>query len=344
MLICPATGLRQSFYFAFAAWLRCDGHPTFVFDYRGIGASRDEGHVRRSVVRKQDWEQLDMPAALDWLLGETGASDAHLIGHSAGAQLVGLMPNHASVRSLCAISASSGYVGNVRWPMRVAALLLANLYVPVSARLFGYVPARVLGWGDDLPARVGLQWARWCRRPGYMANEFGIGVTRHYYDEFVAPVTVVAATDDPLATPANIEDWLRWLPNASRDVHFIAPKNCDGRESARRHVPPREFVVVAGTHQGNAGVNTLAYPRPCIRRLERPASAQTAVSRWVTIDSFPLGNKSSTTGIFVTETVSLILRAHHPSRVRPCRSVICFLPHSRRLHYSAPHPRASPAR
>ncbi|WP_322083502.1 alpha/beta fold hydrolase [Burkholderia sp. BCC1972] len=229
VLVCPATGLRQSFYFAFAEWLREGGYPTFVFDYRGIGASLDGCHVSQSSARKQDWGQLDMPAALDWLLGTTGARDAHLIGHSAGAQLVGLMPNHASIRSLCAISASSGYTGNIRGATRVAALLLANLYVPVTARLFGYVPARVLGWGEDLPARVGLQWARWCRRPGYMANEFGIGIARHYYDEFAAPVTVVAATDDPLATPANIEDWLRWLPSASRNVHFISSENCDGR-------------------------------------------------------------------------------------------------------------------
>ncbi|SOT46274.1 hypothetical protein F01_70069 [Burkholderia cenocepacia] len=61
----------------------------------------------------------------------------------------------------------------------------------------------------------------------------------------------------------------------------------------------------------------------------------------VAVDSFLLGDKSSTSGIFVTETVSLILRAHHQSRVRPCRSVICFLPHSRRLRCSAPHPQAS---
>ncbi|WP_407971131.1 alpha/beta fold hydrolase [Burkholderia pyrrocinia] len=229
VLICPATGLRQSFYFPFADWLRDAGYPTFVFDYRGIGASLGVRHVRQSRARKQDWGQLDMPAALAWLLGETGASNAHLIGHSAGAQLAGLMPNHASIRSLCAISASSGYVGNIRWPKRIAALLLANLYVPVTAHLLGYVPARVLGWGDDLPARVGLQWARWCRRPGYMANEFGVGVARHYYNEFSAPVTVVAATDDPLVTPANIEDWLRWLPQARSTLHFISPENCDGR-------------------------------------------------------------------------------------------------------------------
>ncbi|WP_423759085.1 alpha/beta fold hydrolase [Burkholderia sp. NLJ2] len=229
VLICPATGLRQSFYFPFADWLRDAGYPTFVFDYRGIGASLGVRHVRQSRARKQDWGQLDMPAALAWLLGETGASNAHLIGHSAGAQLVGLMPNHASIRSLCAISASSGYVGNIRWPKRIAALSLANLYVPVTAHLLGYVPARALGWGDDLPARVGLQWARWCRRPGYMANEFGVGVARHYYNEFTAPVTVVAATDDPLATPANIEDWLRRLPQARSTLHFISPENCDGR-------------------------------------------------------------------------------------------------------------------
>ncbi|WP_241017846.1 alpha/beta fold hydrolase [Burkholderia sp. Ac-20349] len=229
VLICPATGIRQSFYYPFADWLRNDGHSTFVFDYRGIGASLDTDHVRQSRARKQDWGQLDMPAALDWLLGETGARDAHLIGHSAGAQLVGLMPNHASVRSLCAISASSGYVGNIRWPKRFAALLLAHMYVPISVRLLGYVPARVLGWGDDLPPCVGLQWARWCRRPGYVANEFGAGVARHFYDEFAAPVTIVAATDDPLATPANIADWLRLLPRARSDIHFICPENPDGR-------------------------------------------------------------------------------------------------------------------
>ncbi|WP_254602474.1 alpha/beta hydrolase family protein [Burkholderia lata] len=229
VLICPATGIRQSFYFPFADWLRKDGHSTFVFDYRGIGASLGTNHVRQSRARKQDWGQLDMPAALEWLLGETGAHDAHLIGHSAGAQLVGLMPNHASVRSLCAISASSGFVGNIRWPKRFAALLLAHMYVPISVRLLGYVPARVLGWGDDLPPCIGLQWARWCRRPGYVANEFGAGVARHYYDKFTAPVTIVAATDDPLATPANIADWLRLLPSARSDVHFIHPENPDGR-------------------------------------------------------------------------------------------------------------------
>lgn len=229
VLLCPATGLRQSFYFPFADWLRGNGHSTFVFDYRGIGASLDVRHVRQSRARKQDWGQLDMPAALDWLLGRTGARDAHLIGHSAGAQLVGLMPNHAAVRSLSAISASSGYVGNIRWPTRFTASLLANVYVPVAARLLDYVPAKVLGWGDDLPAAVGLQWARWCRRPGYVANDFGIGIASHYYNEFSAHVTVVAATDDPLATPANIEDWLRLLPRARSRIHFVSPQTCGGR-------------------------------------------------------------------------------------------------------------------
>ena len=39
MLICPATGVPQRFYFRFAAWLAAQGHTVLVFDYRGIGQS-----------------------------------------------------------------------------------------------------------------------------------------------------------------------------------------------------------------------------------------------------------------------------------------------------------------
>lgn len=114
VLICPATGVKQGFYYAFAQWLSEQGHPVMVFDYRGVGVSLAEAHVRYSKARKQDWGERDMPAALNWLLAKTAAQQAHVIGHSAGAQLAGLMPNHHAVRSLTAVSASSGYIGNIR--------------------------------------------------------------------------------------------------------------------------------------------------------------------------------------------------------------------------------------
>jgi len=39
VLLCPATGVRQHFYFRFAAWLAEQGHDVLVFDYRGVGLS-----------------------------------------------------------------------------------------------------------------------------------------------------------------------------------------------------------------------------------------------------------------------------------------------------------------
>lgn len=167
--------------------------------------------------------------ALNWLLAKTAARQAHVIGHSAGAQLVGLMSNHRAVRTLTAVSASSGYIGNIRWPFRATAMGLMWGYIPLSVSLLGYAPAKRLGWGEDLPADVARQWARWCRRPGYVENAFGAEIQRHYYAAFQAPIVVVAAADDRLVTQRSIADWLRLLPNARHSVHLLQPAEVDGR-------------------------------------------------------------------------------------------------------------------
>lgn len=244
VLICPATGVKQGFYYAFAQWLSEQGHPVMVFDYRGIGASLVESHVRHSKARKQDWGERDMPAALDWLLAKTAAQQAHVIGHSAGAQLVGLMPNHQAVRSLTAVSASSGYIGNIRWPFRATAIGLMWGYIPLSVRLLGYAPAKWLGWGEDLPAGVARQWAAWCRRPGYVENSFGTEIQRHYYEAFQAPIAVVAAADDVLVTQCSIADWLRLLPNARHRVHLLQPAETDGRAIGHINMFRRSHAVL----------------------------------------------------------------------------------------------------
>ncbi|PAU78372.1 alpha/beta hydrolase family protein [Halomonas salipaludis] len=229
VLICPATGVRQSFYYAFSRWLSKEGYSVLVFDYRGVGSSLAESHVKKSKVRKQDWGELDMPAALEWLLKKTGASQAVLIGHSAGAQLVGLMPNHESISHLIAVSASSGYVGNIKYPTRLAAMFFTYFYIPLAVRVLGYAPAKWIGWGEDLPPMVALQWARWCRTPGYLESDFGVEVEHDFYKELTCPVTLFSADDDPLATKNNVNDWLRLMPLASKEIVHLRPHalGCD---------------------------------------------------------------------------------------------------------------------
>jgi predicted alpha/beta hydrolase len=222
-LICAATDVPQRFYTAFARWLAQNGVDVLTFDYRGIGASLRESHVRHCRALKQDWGQLDMPAALDWLRQRTGTETVDLIGHSAGAQLVGLMPNHASIRRVLMVAGSSGYVWGLRFPYSIVAYAYLRFYLPATARALGYSPGRAIGMGEDLPAGVARQWSRWCLRPGYVENEFGRGVTRHYYDEFRAPILSLHASDDSIATIRNVEDFLRLFTAAPKQSVCLEP-------------------------------------------------------------------------------------------------------------------------
>ena len=206
VLICPATGVRQSFYYAFSRWLSQEGYSVLVFDYRGVGSSLAESHVKKSKARKQDWGELDMPAALEWLLKK-----------------VGLMPNYESISHLVAVSASSGYIGNIKYPTRLAAMFFTFVYIPLAARWLGYVPAKWIGWGEDLPPMVALQWARWCRTPGYLESDFGVGVEHDYYKKLTCSITLFSADDDPLATKDNISDWLRLMPFANKEIVPLNP-------------------------------------------------------------------------------------------------------------------------
>jgi predicted alpha/beta hydrolase len=225
VLVCGATGVPQRFYVPFADWLAGQGFATFTFDYRGIGDSLFGTHPRHCRARKHDWGQLDMPAALDWLRQQTGAERVDLIGHSAGAQLVGLMPNRAAIRRVIMVAGSTGYVGSIRFPTRFMAEFLLRVYLPLTARVLGYSPARRMGLGEDLPAGVALQWARWCRSPGYIENAFGREVSREGYDDFQSPIFALYASDDPIATPANVQDLLRLFPRAPKQTRMIEPQS-----------------------------------------------------------------------------------------------------------------------
>jgi predicted alpha/beta hydrolase len=225
ILVCGATGVQQRFYTPFARWLAGEGFPVLTFDYRGIGESLFGTHPRHCRARKQDWGELDMPAGLDWLRQRTGADHVDLIGHSAGAQLVGLMPNREAIRRVVMIAGSTGYVRSIRFPTRFMAEFMLRVYLPLTARVLGYAPARRLGMGEDLPAGVALQWARWCRNPGYIENAFGREVQRRGYDEFRSPIFALHASDDPIATAANVQDLLRLFPQAPKQIREVEPQD-----------------------------------------------------------------------------------------------------------------------
>lgn len=223
VLVCPATGIVQQFYFKFCEWLSQQGHDVLVFDYRGIGQSL-QGQVKHSKARIQDWGQLDIPAALDWLTLHTNSQQVVLLGHSAGGQLIGLMPNYQKVAKVVAVAGSTGHVKGLKGKTKWLAPILFKGYMPVNVKLYGHANTKKIGWGEDLPKGVAMQWAHWCSKPGYVANSLGTTIQTHYHDDIRCPITVIHASDDEIATLANVADLLRLYPNANTHSIYLEPK------------------------------------------------------------------------------------------------------------------------
>lgn len=223
VLISPATGVKQQFYFRFAEWLSQQGHDVLVFDYRGIGLSL-QGSLKHCKASLTEWGQQDQVAALSWLLQHTKQEQAAIVGHSAGGQMIGLLPNHHRVARLVGVSASTGWFKGMKPAFRFKARLGLRFLVPLGAMIKGYAPTSAVGLGEDLPARVAQQWGQWCAAGGYATNAIKNKPHQDFHHQVRTPITVLHASDDDIATPTTVADLLRTFPSAQKQAMRIQPK------------------------------------------------------------------------------------------------------------------------
>lgn len=222
VLLSPAIGVRQFFYFKFCQWLCEQGHDVLVFDYRGIGASL-HGRLKDCDATLQQWGELDQAAALDWLIERTGREQVAWLGHSAGGQMLGLLPNYRRIARAACVSSSSGYVGGMPRHMGILSRLVLGGVLPASAALLGYGRCREVGLGENLPAGVALQWRDWCSKPGFAFNSLGETIMQDFHDDIMFPITALYAPDDFIASRKNVDDLLRLYPNADKRVEKLEP-------------------------------------------------------------------------------------------------------------------------
>ena len=223
VLICPATGITKVFYHAFAEWLNQQGYAVLSFDFRGIGESL-HGAIKDSTASIADWGMLDIPAAIDTLLARTQAEKVIIIGHSAGGQLLGITPNYQKVAKVLAIAGSTGHVKDLKGKTKLLAPVMFNVVFPLSSLVKGYGATQFIGMGENLPKRVAKQWAEFCSKPGYVTNTIGKTIFEDYHANIQCPITALAATDDEIATRANVKDLLRLYPNAPTKFIELNPQ------------------------------------------------------------------------------------------------------------------------
>lgn len=224
IVICSGTGFLQKFYAPLAQWLADKGYTVLTFDYQGIGASLHTP-LKRCKTRLQDWGTDDIPAAVDFLLDYTGLSQAIVLGHSAGGQMLGVMPNHAKVSKVIAISGSTGHVANMPPQFARKAKFMFGTYMPVNNLLFGYTKLKKIKWGEDLPRGVAKQWAQWCTAGDYVKTAIQRGDIHHdFHQHITQPITVIHADDDDIANEANVAEFLNLYPHAHKNTLTLNPK------------------------------------------------------------------------------------------------------------------------
>ncbi len=221
VVIGGAFGVPQTFYAPFAQWLAAQGYAVTTFDYCGQGASL-HGPLRAVRADLLDWAR-DYDRAIADAADALPGRPLLLVGHSLGAQLPGLLQQHARVAGLLSVAAGSGYWRQNAPRIRRAMPFFWHVLVPLTVRLCGYFPGRRLRAVGDLPAGVALQWRRWCLHPRYSVGAEGPAAQRSYA-AVRFPIHAWSMADDELMTLAGTEALLALYAGAPRQIECLQPR------------------------------------------------------------------------------------------------------------------------
>lgn len=229
IMIGPATGIKRKFYANFAKYLAENNYGVITYDNNGIGDSVN-GDLKSDKSSLQSWGEKDMPNVFNMLKKTFPNTKYHLIGHSAGGQLVGLIPNCNEFTSMFNFACSSGSIRNMKMKFKLKAKIFMDIFIPLNNFLFGYTNAQWVGMGEPLPKMVAQEWSKWCNGTGYVKTAFNKTIRTHWYNEISFPSMWVNATDDDIANNKNVEDMISVFPRISSETLTLNPKDYNLKE------------------------------------------------------------------------------------------------------------------
>ena len=221
VLICPGLGIPKEFYSDYCAFVAINGYDTIVFDYRGIGKEQVSNQYDISL---RNWAQLDIPGVLDWISKNNSRKNIVFIGHSIAGQMAGLIPNYQLIDQFIFISSTGGYWTLFDFPLNLFTIFMFWIHIPITARLFGYLPPSLTYRGVRISKGVALEWAKISRQKNYLSAYFGKTISNEYYRQIDKRIDWVTFEDDAIATERAVADMMSYYPNAEIVHHRINPK------------------------------------------------------------------------------------------------------------------------
>jgi predicted alpha/beta hydrolase len=222
VVVNAATGVLARYYHRYARFLSAHGFDVLTYDYRGIGASRPE-RLRGCGYRWHQWGTLDCDAALRFMRQQRPGLPLQVVGHSIGGFLPGFAAGAPAISRILTVGAQYAYWRDYRSANRAGLFLKWHVAMPLVTALCGYFPGRRLGWLEDLPAGVALEWSF---RRARMELNLPPPQRQPILARFAAvtaPTLAVIVADDPLGTAPAIRRSLRYYRNAPRQEAVLAP-------------------------------------------------------------------------------------------------------------------------
>lgn len=203
LVVHPATATPQGFYASFATYLAENGIATVTYDYRGTGRSGSPRDHRDLGMR--DWIGVDAPAVAAWATERFPGLPKLAVGHSLGGHVIALGAAGTDLAASVIVASHIAALHTI--PSRVERIrvrVMLHVLGPALGRLLGYVPAKSLGLGEDLPAAAMMEWGRWARMNNYFFDDPSMRA-RERAATLAGPVLAVGTSDDPWSTPPQMD-------------------------------------------------------------------------------------------------------------------------------------------
>ncbi len=219
LVIASATGVKQSFYKKFAAFISSQNITVITFDYYGIGRSLREP-IKALTNNAADWGTKDLESIIAYTLHNFPHIAKYLLGHSIGGQLIGLSKSSLKMDKLLLVAAQSGYWKYWQGTGRIRMWLNWHVLFPFLLNLFGYLPSKRISGMENLPKNVAKQWSSWGKRGEYIFSEIPIAQT--VYNEIASEITAISIEDDRFA-PKKAVDWMteKYCNAQIKPVHLL---------------------------------------------------------------------------------------------------------------------------
>lgn len=227
VMINGATGIKCSYYANYAQYLSTLGLNVLIYDYRGIGVSRPDSLIGFKAT-KRDWGIYDTEGAILKLV-ELVPKNQPLIAvcSSIGGFTFGLAHSSKLFHRALFVGCQYAYCGDYLEEKRRQFWFKWHVIMPAVALLVGYFPGKYLGFCEDLPRGIALEWGlryhpsfhQYYHLLPHDQNVISVSDMKERMTKVTAEILNIAHVEDEFATPEAVYRLMSYFPNS--DSRFV---------------------------------------------------------------------------------------------------------------------------